>query len=104
MAQKLNMKRECFMSIVGFYGNTALVDKKLASQVKHASVTSLIEKGLLFQAVSVAFFDARFRDFDEGQKMLCEHLRVDNFSTLLRRFGVHEDILRNNEAYHITYI
>ncbi len=104
MAEKLGMKKEHFMSIVGFYGNTALVDTKLARRVKRMKVQALIEEGLLFQAVSAAAFDFVSNNIDEGQKLLCEALRVDTFATLIRRFGVHEALLRDEGAYRIKCI
>ncbi len=104
MAQNIGIKREYFMSIVGFYSNVALVDKKLASHVKNETVKNLITKNFLSQAISAAFFDMLSDNLLEGQKILCEHLHIDNFTMLLRRFGVHTDILYNGQSYHIMCI
>ena len=105
MVQKLGIKKEQFMSIVGFYGNTALVDKKLLKRVKHMSIKTLIGKGFLFQAVASSVFDAFCGNGDEAQaRMLCGTLHADNLAVLTRRFGVHEELLRNHAAYRIKFI
>ena len=96
-------KKEHFMAIVGFYGNTALVNKKLSSQVKKMDVSTLLEKGFLSQAVSGVFFDSLHADMTEEMAVLCNHFSVNDFQVLLQQFGVHTDVLTGGK-YIIRFI
>lgn len=108
MAKKM-FKREYFMAIVGFYGNAALVDKKLSAQVKKLSAAQLLEKGLLFPAICGAFHDEvsgqknSGKNAEASKKLLCEYFKTDNFSSLVRRYGVHEPVLTEG-GYRIRFI
>lgn len=96
------IKKEYFMCIVGFYGDNALVDKKLMARIKKMSVEELIKNSFLYSAVCSALFDSIYHNSDKGVTLLCNHFEV-TFDVLLRQFGVNENIL-TEQKYAIKFI
>lgn len=50
------MKKNDFMSVIGYHGDVALVDKRLRSRVASKSMQQLIEEGQFKAAFCLSFF------------------------------------------------
>ena len=84
------MKREEFMCVVGYDGNTALVDADSARKYRNLSTMELVEKGLYRPAFCSALYSG---DADEQHRLVQwfrEHspLEADSIEGLGRLFGV----------------
>lgn len=103
------LSREDYIAIIGFFGNTAIINKKLRARAKKASFEKLLSQNMLRESIC----DAIYTNDNEKKKKICqhyhinkskeEHRRSDNeqtvnnellFKALVREFGVLEEILQ----------
>lgn len=77
-----------FMSIVGFYGDTAIIDKTLRKRIKKLSLQALLEEGYYKQSIACAVFS----DNPEEKQIVLQYFQkqqpIDNFEYLEREFGI----------------
>ena len=89
------IKNTDLVGIKGFYGNTALVDKKIQQQTRKKPLATLLEKGFYKEAIQKACIS----DTEEDKLVVInffkekKQLYIDDFSILVREFGVLEAAL-----------
>ncbi len=102
LSQKYPFKKEEFMAIVGFYGNTALVDKRILSASKALSIEQMLEKSMLAQAVRAVIYEDIVLEnpsIHAKKEIICSFFKIKDFSSIIHELGIHTHILTTKDSY-----
>lgn len=118
--KKQPLSRNDYLSIIGFFGNAAIISKNRLARVKKLSFEQLLQKGMIRESICDAIYD----NAEEKKRKICQkeheesHASQDGsqggsqdgasssegerddasyakqFQALVREYGVLEDILQ----------
>lgn len=83
-----NLDKYDFMTIIGFYGDTAIIDTKLQKKIKKLSLQALLKDGYYKQSIAMAVFNDSQEEKDIILQYFQKQQAVDNFEIIEREFGV----------------